>query len=295
VIERAEGFREWVDQHGESLATHAARVLLVLLLALVLRAVLHRAVNRLVRTAITGGVFQPLKERARGTVFDASPLLSERRRQRTETLGSVLRSVASTVVGLVAGTTVLSELGIDLTAVIASAGIIGVAVAFGAQHLVKDVLTGMFMLLEDQYGVGDVIDAGAATGTVEAVTLRTTRIRDLDGTVWHLRNGEIARIGNKSQGWARALVDVPLEAGADVAAARALLLQTAHELAADPAFAARVVEQPEVWGVESFSKDGVVLRLALKTAPLEQWEVERALRERVVHALRAQGTASADA
>jgi small conductance mechanosensitive channel len=238
-------------------------------------------------------VFQPLKERARGTVFDASPLLSERRHQRIETLGSILRSVCSFGVGLVAGTMVLSDLGLDLTAVVASAGILGVAVAFGAQNLVRDVLTGVFMLLEDQYGVGDVVDTGSATGTVEAVTLRTTRLRDLDGTVWHVRNGEISRVGNRSQGWSRAIVDVPLPVTADVPAARQVLVDAAHALASEPAFAQRVLEEPEVWGVESLAKDEMVLRLALKTAPLEQWAVERALRERVVAALREHGVADA--
>jgi small conductance mechanosensitive channel len=289
VIERATTFKEWMDQHGDSVVAHSTRVLVVLVLALVVRSLLHRAVNRLVRTAITGGVFKPLKERAKGTVFDASSLLSERRHQRVETLGSLLRSVASFTVGVVAGSMLLAELGLDLTPVLASAGIIGVAVAFGAQNIVKDVLTGMFMLLEDQYGVGDLVDAGTAMGTVEAVTLRTTRLRDLDGTVWHLRNGEITRIGNKSQGWSRAIVDVPLPVTADVSAVREVLIEVAHELAAEPAFAERVLEEPEVWGVESFAKDGLVLRLAQKTAPLQQWSVERELRERVVIALAAQG------
>lgn len=282
---RAESVREWLDQHGNALASHGTRIALVLVLALVLRALLHRAVNRLVRTAITGGVFQPLRERTRGTVFDASPLLSERRHQRVETLGSVLRSVASFTVGLVTGTMILSDLGLDLTAVVASAGILGVAVAFGAQNLVRDVLTGVFMLLEDQYGVGDLIDTGNATGTVEAVTLRTTRLRDTDGTVWHVRNGEITRVGNRSQGWSRALVDVPLPVSADVTAVREVLLDVATRLAAEPAFASRVLEEPEVWGLESFGRDGLVLRLAQKTAPLEQGAVERELRERVVAAL----------
>ena len=295
VTDRVVTFRDWVDQHGNALATHVTRVLVVLLLALVVRSLLHRAVNRLIGTAITGGVFKPLKERAKGTVFDASPLLPERRRQRVETLGSVLRSVASFAVGLVAGSMLLAELGLDLTPVVASAGIIGVAVAFGAQNIVRDVLTGMFMLLEDQYGVGDVIDTGAASGTVEAVTLRTTRLRDLDGTVWHIRNGEILRVGNKSQGWSRAIVDVPLPVGADVAAVRAVLVDVARGMAAEPAFAEKVLEEPEVWGVESFGKDGLVLRLTQKTAPMEQWEVERELRERVVTALAGEGVTAQDA
>jgi small conductance mechanosensitive channel len=298
-MDRVVTFRDWVDQHGDAVATHVIRVVVVLALALLVRAALHRGVNRLVRTAITGGVFQPLKERARGTVFDASPLLSERRHQRVETLGSVLRSVASFGVGVVAGTMLLSELGLDLTPIVASAGIIGVAVAFGAQNLVRDVLTGVFMLLEDQYGVGDVVDAGTvtgvATGTVEAVTLRTTRLRDVDGTVWYVRNGEIARVGNRSQGWSRAIVDVPLPLGTDVSAVREVLVGVARGLAGEPAFTARVIDEAEVWGVESFAKDGLVLRLAQKTVPLEQWAVERELRERVVTALTEHGYTAADA
>jgi small conductance mechanosensitive channel len=201
----------------------------------------------------------------------------------------VLRSIASFTVGLIAGIMVLSELGLDLTPIVASAGIVGVAVGFGAQAIVKDFLTGIFMLVEDQYGVGDVIDAGAATGTVESVTLRTTRLRDLDGTVWHLRNGEILRIGNKSQGWARAVVDVPLPLDADLATARALVLEVARAVAEDPAFEGHVTEDPEVSGIESISSSGMVLQVVIKTTPLHQWAVERELRERVLAAFRSHG------
>jgi small conductance mechanosensitive channel len=185
----------------------------------------------------------------------------------------------------------LSELGLDLAPVVASAGIVGVAVGFGAQNLVKDFLTGMFMLLEDQYGVGDVIDAGPATGTVESVGLRTTRLRDAEGTVWHIRNGEIARVGNKSQGWARALLDVPLALDTDVAVARAVVLEVAEGLWHDPAFEGQVVGQPEVWGLEAIGAGGLLLRVVLKTTPLDQGGVERELRERLVNAFRERGIA----
>lgn len=282
MTSRATDLHQWLDDHSSSLATHAVRVVVILLLALVVRTLFHRAINRLISTAITGGVFSPLKDRARGTRFDATPLLSERRRQRTETLGSLLRSVASFTVVVVTGTTLAAEGGVNLAPILASAGILGVAVAFGAQNLVRDVLTGMFMLLEDQYGVGDVIDAGQATGTVEAVTLRTTRLRDVEGTVWHVRNGEIARVGNKSQGWARAVIDVPLATDSDLTVVRALVLQVAHELSAD--VADKVIEDPEVWGVQSLAADGLTLRVSVKTVPLQQWAVERELRERLLKA-----------
>jgi small conductance mechanosensitive channel len=277
--------RQWFDDHSSALVEHTLRVILIVLLALVLRSLLHRAVGRIVRTALESSVpvvLRPLREKTRGTAFEPTGLLSERRQQRAETLGSVLRSIASFAVGAVAGAMLLAELGLDLTPVVASAGIVGVALGFGAQAIVKDFLTGIFMLLEDQYGVGDVIDAGAATGTVESVTLRSTRLRDLDGTVWHLRNGEILRVGNRSQGWARAIVDVPVATNADLPAARALVLETARELWQDPDFEGQVVEEPEVWGVESIGSSSLVLRVVMKTTPLHQWPVERELRERIM-------------
>lgn len=285
----SESLRSWFDDHGGELAVSAGRVLLVLVLALLVRAALHRLVDRVIRTALQGG--RLIKDRAAGTAFDPSPLLSERRRQRTETLGHVLRSIASFAVVAIAGTMVLAELGLDLTPLVAGAGIVGVAVGFGAQHLVRDVLTGMFMLLEDQYGVGDVIDVGAAVGSVEAVTLRTTRLRDLDGTVWHVRNGEIARVGNRSQGWSRALLDLPVAVDTDLAEVRVVVMEVAEDLATDEAWAARVLGEPEVWGLERAEAGGLVLRVALTTAPAERWVVERELRERLVTAFAQRGIA----
>jgi small conductance mechanosensitive channel len=137
------------------------------------------------------------------------------------------------------------------------------------------------MLLEDQYGVGDVIDVGEATGSVEAVGLRTTRLRDIDGVVWYVRNGEILRVGNKSQGWARAVVDVPVAYGEDIARVRTLLQRVAEEMSGDADLEDVVLEQPEVWGVEALSPDAVLVRVVVKTAPLEQWRVARELRQRV--------------
>ena len=289
------GLLDLSDSVDESAAlATGGRILLVLVLALVLRAVLHRAIDRLVRRAVESsvpGVLRRLEERAPGGLLEASPLLSERRRQRAGTVGSALKSVASIVVFAVALTTVLSELGIDLGPVLASAGIVGVAVGFGAQNVIKDWLNGMFMILEDQYGVGDVIDVGPASGTVEAVSLRTTRLRSVDGTVWHVRNGEVLRVGNSSQGWSRALLDIPVSWGSDVDHVRAVIKQVADDLAAEEEWATHVLEAPEVWGVESMGPDGLVIRLVVKTRPLEQWEVARELRQRVKAAFEREGIA----
>jgi small-conductance mechanosensitive channel len=184
---------------------------------------------------------------------------------------------------------ILAELGFDLGPILASAGIVGVAVGFGAQNLIKDFLNGMFMILEDQYGVGDVIDAGEATGTVEAVGLRTTRLRDVQGTVWHIRNGEVIRVGNKSQGWARALLDIPVAWDTDVEQVRDAVKAAADSVWQDEEWSDKIVEEPEVWGVEDMGSAGLVIRLAVKTAPLEQWKVGRELRVRVKAALDAAG------
>jgi small conductance mechanosensitive channel len=280
---KANAITTWFDDHGSGLAPGGLRVVVILVVALVARALLHRAINRLVRGAVDGrvpGVLHGLRDRARA--LDSTLLASERRRQRTETLGSVLRSIASATVGVIAFAMVLGEIGVNLAPVVASAGIVGVAVGFGAQNLVKDFLSGMFMLLEDQYGVGDVVDAGPAVGVVEAVTLRTTRLRDVEGTVWYVRNGEITRVGNKSQGWSRALLDVPLALGTDVPTVRALALEVAQGVHDDEAYRDMVLDDPEVWGLEAIGAEGLVLRITMRTVATMDGPVERALRERLI-------------
>ncbi|MCU1592087.1 MAG: MscS Mechanosensitive ion channel [Frankiales bacterium] len=283
---------ESVSHRALELATTPARIALIVVLAVVLRGLLNRAIRRLVTGAAEGTVpvvLRPLHDRTKGRLLESSPLTSERRRQRAETIGSVLRSIAALVVFTVAGAMVLAELGFALGPVLASAGIVGVAVGFGAQNLIKDFLNGMFMILEDQYGVGDVVDAGEATGTVEAVGLRTTRLRDVAGTVWHIRNGEIVRVGNKSQGWARAVLDIPVAWDSEVSRVRDVMKAAADEVWHDDAWSDKITEEPEVWGVEELGSSGIVVRLAVKTAPLQQWAVARELRERVKAAFDREG------
>jgi small-conductance mechanosensitive channel len=212
-------------------------------------------------------------------------LVDERRKQRVRALGAILRSAASVTIFSIAGFVVLGDLGINLAPLLASAGVVGVAIGFGAQNLVRDYLSGVFMLVEDQYGVGDVITVGDATGTVENVTLRITRIRDVNGVVWHIRNGAIEKVGNESQGWARAVIDFPVPFEADLATIRNLLQETGDVMWNEPAWRAVMLEAPEVWGAQKISKDEVVMRMVAKTAPLRQWEVEREMRARVKHAL----------
>ncbi|MEO7429756.1 MAG: mechanosensitive ion channel family protein, partial [Acidimicrobiales bacterium] len=243
--------REVLDRTGSSRAAEVSdilfarplTILVVVLVAGLVHWLLRRAIGRFVRTLAgehppgrrlrgrlgRSSLGQRLPDRVLAT---GSPSL--RTAARATTLGAVLRSLSGFVVWSLAGITILGELGINLGPLVASAGIAGLAIGFGAQSLVKDFLAGMFILIEDQYGVGDIIDAGEATGTVEAVTLRSTRVRDVNGTMWHIPNGQIARVGNMSQQWARALLDVSVAYGADIDVAQATIKRTADDLWRDP-------------------------------------------------------------
>jgi small-conductance mechanosensitive channel len=272
---------DWLSRSADLLIAKPAKILLILAVAFVIRHLAHRAIHRLTRTSGEGGVptlLRPLKERAPNTLIAAAgPLLSERRSQRARTIGSVLRSLTSFVVLGIAFVLFIGELGINLAPIVASAGIVGLALGFGAQNLVKDFLSGIFMMLEDQYGVGDVVDLGEASGVVEAVGLRVTTLRDVSGTVWYVRNGEVLRVGNKSQGYAVAVVDLPLAHGADIAKATELAASVATSATAEPPLAENVIDPPVVLGVESVTADTVTLRLTVKVKAGKQWGVQRAL------------------
>lgn len=257
-------------------------IVLIVVIGLALRWFVCRAIDRLVRRAGKGAVPGVIaNSRAGEFLADLKPASNERRQQRTETMGSLLKSVATGLIFAIVAVTVLSKLGINIAPIIASAGIVGVALGFGAQNLVRDFLSGIFMILEDQYGVGDVVDLGEAIGTVEAVGLRVTRLRDVNGTVWYVRNGEILRVGNQSQNWARTVLDITVGYEADLTLVQQILQDEATAMYQDPQFASIIIEPPEVWGVERFDKDGAVVRVVLKTAPLQQWLVARAMRQRV--------------
>ncbi|MGB0099689.1 MAG: mechanosensitive ion channel family protein [Nocardioides sp.] len=252
----------------------------------VTRWVLHRLVDRLVSRA-EDGVLPDRVSRfgLRGRSAEQATVqelaTSTRRVQRAKTMGSLLKSIITGLLIGIIGTMMLSELGVNIAPIIASAGIAGLALGFGAQSLVKDFITGIFMIFEDQYGVGDVVDVGEAIGTVEAVSLRVTRLRSLDGTVWYVPNGTIARVGNMSQNWSRAVVDVGVAYGEDINRVRGVLADVSHGLWEDEDFRGVIIEEPEVTGVEELAADAITLRVLLKTAPLQQWAVARELRQRI--------------
>lgn len=219
-----------------------------------------------------------LRRHTPAALRDTSELLSPRADQRIEALAVALAGATSFVVWLVAALAVLHVLGVRLGPLLTGAGLIGVALGFGAQSLIRDFIAGVFILVEDQFGVGDWVDLGEVTGAVEAVTLRATRIRSVDGTVWHVSNGQIQRAGNMSQHWSRALLDVQIALDSDIDRARDAMTRVADELwRAERA----IIEEPEVWGVQSLGPSGITLRLVAKTKPLEQWRITRLLRERI--------------
>jgi len=268
---------DMVARYSDTVVGAGLRILLILLLAVLIRWLAHRAINRLTQVTANGPPAGLLGQRDTDAGGGNSATY-QRRAARARTIGSVLRSASTLVVYGVAATMVLDELGINLGPILASAGIVGVALGFGAQNLVKDFLSGMFMMVEDQYGVGDVVDLGEATGTVEAVGLRVTTLRDINGTVWYVRNGEVLRVGNFNQGHAVAVVDLPVGHGADLTAANALAGQVAARLTDEGgALEPDVLAPPEVLGVESITPGGVTLRITVKVRAGRQWAVQRTL------------------
>ncbi|MDX1690439.1 MAG: mechanosensitive ion channel family protein [Acidimicrobiia bacterium] len=205
----------------------------------------------------------------------------ERSKQRSQALGTVLKSLSSAVIYGLAIVISLAEFGVSLGPLIAGAGIAGVALGFGAQSLVKDFLSGIFMLVEDQYGVGDIVDIGEASGVVEEITLRTTRLRDVKGTVWFVPNGEIRRVGNMSQQWARAVLDVEVAYDTNINKATRIIKEVADSVWQDQLETATILEEPQIWGVEAFGASSIAIRLVLKVEPGEQFATAREVRQRL--------------
>nr|WP_229799316.1 mechanosensitive ion channel family protein [Couchioplanes caeruleus] len=270
------------------------KILAIILAAMLIRWVLHRAISRLTTSSSRAempALLKPLRERAAKQPQAAeNQFIPERRRQRAEAIGSVLRSFVTAVVFTMAALLVMGELGFNLGPLLASAGIVGVALGFGAQSLVKDLIAGLFMLLEDQYGVGDSVDLGDAVGVVETVGLRVTTVRDMRGVLWYIRNGEIVRVGNKSQGWAMVVIDIPI-GFVNSEEATAVLREAALALADEPEHATEFLEPPDVVGVEQLTVDGAVIRTIAKTTADGQPVVQRELRRRLTEALESSGIA----
>ena len=279
--------REWFL--GEPL-----EILVAVLVAIAVRWLLLRLIRRVVDTATSRHAqrLASLPGRAGRAVSMTLGVAHERHVQRTKAMGALLGSIVTFVVVAVTLMTVLSIVGINVGPMLGAAGVAGVALGFGAQSLVKDFLAGVFMIIEDQYGVGDVIDTGEVIGTVENVSLRVTQLRDASGVTWYVRNGEIVRVGNKSQGWSTAIVDIPIAADQDVEKAIAVIRDVVAGMESSAQWSETLLEEPNVAGVESITAGAVTLRVLAKTIANGQWTVQRDLRERIKVAFDREGIRS---
>lgn len=283
--------RDWVERLTDSpslgrlaadVAQPALEILVIVVVAWLLSRVANRLVDRALRRMENPDADVHLGLLRGGRLREGrTPPTSKRRAQRANALAALARSVTSVVIWATAIMMLLGTLGINLAPLIASAGILGIAIGFGAQDLVNDFLAGVFMLIEDQYGVGDVVDAGDAVGVVEGISLRSTEIRAVDGTLWHVPNGAIGRVGNMSQEFSRVLLDVGVAYDADVEEAGAAILAAAREVAEEPPWDELVLAEPEIWGVQELGESSVSIRLVIKITPGEQWPMARELRQRI--------------
>ncbi len=255
------------------------RILAILLGTLIARWILLASVRRVLNQVENGTNGKLNLQDAKQS--SQSPIAKARVIQRSRTLASVLSNLITWSLLLFAVGAVLSELGVAVGALVASAGILGAALGFGAQSLVKDLINGLFIIFEDQFGVGDSVDLGEARGVIENVGLRVTQVRDVNGVLWYVRNGEIIRVGNHSQGWSRVILDIPLSYKVNIEKAREVILEAAKELVKDSRFAKRMLGQPEIWGIESITADQVVMRLVQQVGPQDADDVARELRLRV--------------
>ncbi len=255
------------------------RILAILLGTLIARWILLASVRRVLNQVENGTNGKLNLQDAKQS--SQSPIAKARVIQRSRTLASVLSNLITWSLLLFAVGAVLSELGVAVGALVASAGILGAALGFGAQSLVKDLINGLFIIFEDQFGVGDSVDLGEARGVIENVGLRVTQVRDVNGVLWYVRNGEIIRVGNHSQGWSRVILDIPLSYMVNIEKAREVILEAAKELVKDSSFAKRMLGQPEIWGIESITADQVVMRLVQQVGPQDADDVARELRLRV--------------
>ncbi|MDR5699877.1 mechanosensitive ion channel family protein [Agromyces aerolatus] len=274
------GIGAWWAENWSMIVGKLVAVLIILAIALLVRWILHFVIERVVNRVVSG---VKKKEQVTDTqALQASPLAAVRVVQRTRTLGSVLTNVVNVTLFIVVTLMIVATINSEILGSFALlSAAIGAGLGFGAQNIVKDALNGLFMVVEDQLGVGDIVDLGPATGIVEAVRIRITTVRDVNGTLWFVRNGEILRVGNLSQGWARVIVDLAVPYDADIEEVEAELLKSANELANTPKWRSRIVEKPEVWGLESISDDAMVIRVVMKVRAASKDDVARELRVRL--------------
>lgn len=283
VVAQAGPIVNWFTEQAGPMVSGLINIAIIAVIAFAARAVMGRLIVRLVKRIVSSQQkLDEAKTKASRVVTKSAEnnggSRKDRQEQRAQTIGSVLGSIASFMIFGVAFMMILGEFGINLGPILASAGVLGLAVGFGAQSLVQDFLSGLFMMTEDQFGVGDVVDVGDAVGTVEAMTMRVTKIRDLDGNLWHVRNGEIMRVCNMNQDWANAVIEIPLDYSVDLPEAKQVMDSGLQEFANDPEYSSQILEKPDVNGVVGIGNGAVTMRIIIKTKPGSQWAIGRAAR-----------------
>ncbi|WP_394552309.1 mechanosensitive ion channel family protein [Agromyces sp. MMS24-JH15] len=282
------GFAQWWGDNWGVIVSKLVTIVIIVLVALVIRWLLHFVIDRVVNRVVNG--VKRKQDVTDTQALNASPLAAVRVVQRTRTLGSVLSNIVNVTLFIVVVLMIVATISQEILGSFALlSAAIGAGLGFGAQNIVKDSLNGLFMVVEDQLGVGDVVDLGPATGIVEEVRIRITTVRDVNGTLWFVRNGEILRVGNMSQGWARVIIDLAVPYDADIDAVEAALLGAAVEMSQSSKWRSRVLEKPEVWGLESISADAMIIRVVMKVRTSAKDDVARELRMRLKHALDAIG------
>ncbi|MFE7626176.1 mechanosensitive ion channel family protein [Streptomyces sp. ATexAB-D23] len=279
AAEQAGNAAGWVEENWSTWLNTGLRIILIAAVAVVLRHLVRRALSKFIERMNRSA------QAVQGTALGSLLVNAERRRQRSEAIGSVLRSVASFLILGTAALMILGAFQINLAPLLASAGVAGVALGFGARNLVTDFLSGVFMILEDQYGVGDTIDAGVASGEVVEVGLRVTKLRGENGAIWYVRNGEVKRIGNLSQGWSTANVDVQVRPTEDLERIRTVITEAAQAMAKEDPWTERLWGPVEILGLDTVLLESMTVRVSAKTMPGQAVGVERELRWRIKTAL----------
>jgi small conductance mechanosensitive channel len=273
----------WYDGPVEWVLGTPLQVIIIVVAAFIVQIVLVRVIHKIVKRTSDRARIERLEQTRKytRTAELSEMLMTQRTEQRAAAIGTLLTSSVSLIVWTVAVLMALEALGVNVAPLLASAGVVGVALGFGAQTMVKDYLSGIFLIIEDQFGVGDVVDLGPVIGTVEEVALRYTRLRDLSGVVWYVRNGEILRVANRSQGWTLASVDIPVAYDENLDRVRDLIESVAIDMDEDPTYDDMLLGKPTFAGVESMSGEAMVVRVTAKAVPEKQIIVARTIRERI--------------
>jgi small conductance mechanosensitive channel len=273
----------WYDAPVEWVLGTPLQVIIIIVAAVITQVVLVRVIHKIVKRTSDRARIERLEQTRKytRTAELSEMLMTQRTEQRAAAIGTLLTSSVSLIVWTVAALMALEALGVNVAPLLASAGVVGVALGFGAQTMVKDYLSGIFLIIEDQFGVGDVVDLGPVIGTVEEVALRYTRLRDLSGVVWYVRNGEILRVANRSQGWTLASVDIPVAYDEDLDRVRDLIESVALDMDEDPTYDDMLLGKPTFAGVESMSGEAMVVRVTAKAVPEKQIILARTIRERI--------------